>query len=324
MSGKHRRVLLVQLKRVGDVLLCTPLIRALRADPAVQRIVFLTEEHNRAVLERNTALNEVLTVPAKMSLGDWLNIQARLRHQALDCVFDLSGTPRSCTLTALSCAPLRVGFRVRAPRRWVYNRTVIPDRSKYTVDRRLDLLREFGIGDRGFESELYLGTEDRREARALLEYAGFQAGGRLLAVAPTSRKKVKRWSADGFARVASWARDELGMEILLLSGYGEEEQAEEVRGAIPGGARRLPQVPPLQVLAALIEGSHVLVANDGGPKHLGVAVGTPTVTLFVSTAASSWHPPNDPRHIAVQARGDLDAEVEEVTRRLRSLLEEPD
>jgi ADP-heptose:LPS heptosyltransferase len=95
----------------------------------------------------------------------------------------------------------------------------------------------------------------------------------------------------------------------LLSGPGEEDQEAEVRHRISGEVPRLPEVPRLRVLAALIERSRILLANDGGPKHLAVALGVPTVTVFVSTSPSTWHPPDDPKHVAVQARGDLNAEI---------------
>jgi heptosyltransferase-3 len=313
------RVLLIQLKRVGDVLLCTPLARALRADRIGRRIIFLTEEPNREVLRGNPSIDEILTLPDGMGFAEWRRVLGALRRARVDCVIDCSGTPRSCILARVSGARLRVGFRVRAPRRWAYNRLVVPDRSKYTVDRRLDLVRALDVEDRGVAPELHLDEEDRSEARRLLQAAGYPQDAPLLAVAPTSRKDAKRWPAEGFARVAAWARAELGMEVLLLCGYGEEDQQEEVRRLIPGGARRLPEVPRLRVLAALVETSRVLVANDGGPKHLAVALGLPTVTVFVSTAASSWHPPGDPKHVAVQGRGEIDAEIEEVCRALRSV-----
>jgi ADP-heptose:LPS heptosyltransferase len=314
---------LIQLKRVGDVLLCTPLARALRADRADRRILFLTEVSNREVLRGNQTIDAVLTVPDPMRPRDWWGIVPRLRAESIDTVIDCSGTPRSCLLTALSGAPVRIGFRVRLPRRSAYNRIVVPDRSKYTVDRRLDLLRSLGIEDRGFDPELVLDADDREEANALLTAAGFPSMANLIAIAPTSRKPKKRWSPDGFARVATWARDRLGLEILLLCGYGEEEQEEEVRSRIVGGARRLPEIPRLRVLAALIERSRILLTNDGGPKHLAVALKTPTVTLFVSTAPSSWHPPGADDHVAVAGREDVAAEVEEVCEALRTLVAIP-
>lgn len=322
-STADRTVLLIQLKRVGDVLLCTPLVRALRADRADRRILFLTEEPNREVLRGNPAIDAILTIPDPMRPGDWWRIVRRLRAESIDTVIDCSGTPRSCLLTALSGAPTRVGFRVRAPRRFAYNRVVIPDRSKYTVDRRLDLVRSLGIDDRGFDPDLTLDADDRDEAETLLIAAGLPEDANLIAIAPTSRKPEKRWSPEGFARVASWARDRLGLEILLLFGYGEEVQEEEVRTLIEGGARRLPEVPRLRVLAALVERSRLLVANDGGPKHLAVALGVPTVTVFVSTASSSWHPPAADAHLAIAGRGDVVAEAEEVCEAIRRLLASP-
>ncbi len=310
-SEASARVLVVQQKRVGDVLLCTPLLRALRADWPERRIAFLTEASNGPLLHGNPNCDAILTIPPSMGLADWSRLRTALRQEHPGVVVDLSGTPRSCVITWLSGAPVRVGFRVRLPRRWVYNIAETPDRSKYTVDRRLDLLRAIGIAARGFETELFLTAEERRDAAGLLERAGFPSGAPLLAVAPTSRKGSKRWSPEGFASLALWAHEELHAEILLLRGPGEEEQEDEVRRILPFRVPRLDRTPSLRILAALIERSRVLVANDGGPKHLAAAIGVQTVTVFVSTGPASWHPPGDPRHKAVVAGEGLAGEIRE-------------
>ncbi|MBD3160946.1 MAG: hypothetical protein GF346_02150, partial [Candidatus Eisenbacteria bacterium] len=166
-------VLLIQLKRIGDVLLCTPLVRALAADRPERRIFFLTEAPNREVLRGNPAIDEIVTLPDPMTTADWRRVRARLRALRPEWTIDCSGTPRSCLLARMSGAPVRVGFRVRLPRRWAYNRVVTPDRSKYTVDRRLDLVRALGVADRGFRPELFLDERDRAEADRLLRAAGF-------------------------------------------------------------------------------------------------------------------------------------------------------
>lgn len=315
----RQRVLVIQLKRVGDVLLCTPLLRALREDQPGRRIAFLTEEPNREVLRGNPRLDAILTIPPRMRAGDWRSLRWRLREEAFDLVVDCSGAPRSCLVTALSRARERVGFRVRLPRRLAYNRLVVPDRSKYTVDRRLDLLRSIGIGDCGFHTEIALDPEDWAEADRMLAGAGIDRLAPLLAIAPTSRKSAKRWSPEAFAQVAARAHRDLGAQVLLLRGEGEEDQEEAVRRSLGFEAPRLPEAPRLRVLAALIGRSRALLANDGGPKHLAVALGIPTVTVFVSTAPSSWHPPGDPRHVAIAlsgASGASEAEAFAATQRV--------
>lgn len=310
-SGASARVLLIQLKRVGDVLLCTPLLRALRVDWPERRIAFLTEEANAPLLSGNPNCDATLTIPPSMGIADWIRLRAALRAERPGVVIDLSGTPRSCIIAALSGAPVRVGFQVRLPRRWVYNIVEVADRSKYTVDRRLDLLRAIGIEDRGFSTDFYLADEERREAARLLERAGFPPDAPMLSIAPTSRKGQKRWTPEGFASLALWAREDLGAEILLLRGPGEEDQEEEIRRILPFPLRRLEEAPPLRILAALLERSRVLVTNDGGPKHIAAALGVPTVTVFVSTGPGSWHPPGDPRHSAVVAGEGLAVEIRE-------------
>jgi ADP-heptose:LPS heptosyltransferase len=307
MAGRY---LLLQLKRVGDVLLCTPLVRAIREQEPSARILFLTEEANEPVLRGNPRCDAILTIPPRMGIGEWRALRERLRTEAPATAIDFSGTPRSCIITALSGAPVRVGFRVRAPRRWLYNKVVVPNLNAYTVERRLDLLRALGIRERGLATEIYLDEKDRSEAERILAETGFAPRTPIVAIAPTSRRDAKRWAAEGFARAAALARETIRGEILILCGPGEEEQAEEVRRRIPS-ARMPERPPPLRTAAAMIERARILIANDGGLKHVAVALGVPTVTIFVSTGPAGWHPPGDARHVAIVAGGDLEREIGE-------------
>lgn len=316
-SAPGNRFLLLQPKRVGDVILCTPVARAIRQARPQARVAFLTETHNEAVLRGNPRIDEVICIPPRMGAGDWLRLSRRLRKESPGIVIDFAGTPRSCVIAAISRAPARVGFRVRLPRRLVYNIVEVPDRSKYTVDRRLDLVRAIGIPDAGFEPELHLDASDRAEADRLLRAAGFEDARPILAVAPASRRDGRRWTPEGFASVAVSACDEMGAEILLLSGVGEEEQEDAVRRILPRRIPRLPEVPGLRVLAALIERSKALLTNDAGPKHLAVALRVPTVTIFIGSSIASWQPPGDPAHRAVRARDDLNATIGEAVDALR-------
>jgi heptosyltransferase III len=315
----RRTFLILQLKRIGDVLLCTPLLRAIHDHDSAARILFVTETANEPVLLGNPYLKAVITIPARMGIRDWRLLRARLLDERVDVAIDPAGTPRSCAIAALCRAPLRVGFRVRAPRRWIYNRVIIPNLETYTVNRRLDLLRAIGLQDSGLETDLNLDDSDRDAADHVLSLAGFRAGMPIVAIAPTSRKGPKRWFAEGFARVASQAQDMTGGEILLLYGPGEEDQAEEVRRLLPGGCPVLRDAPPLRTAAAMIERAVVLIANDGGLKHLAVALHVPSITIFVSTGPAGWHPPGHPLHSAVLARGDIDAEMAEIRAALERL-----
>ncbi|MDM7914718.1 MAG: hypothetical protein QUU85_05550, partial [Candidatus Eisenbacteria bacterium] len=75
-------ILLIQLKRIGDVLLCTPLARALKVDRPDRRVLFLTEEANRPILEGNTRIDRVLTVPSSMGLSAWRTVVLELRSES--------------------------------------------------------------------------------------------------------------------------------------------------------------------------------------------------------------------------------------------------
>ena len=310
-SSPPEKILVLQLRRLGDVLLTTPLLRALHHLYPAARIDFLTEPSNHVVLAGNPHLTRVWPYPRSGAVPVVLSLSRALAAERYDLSVDTLGDPRSAWIGLLAGAKLRVGFDVRIPRRWSYHHVVHRDPRKYTVDRKLDLVRWLGEVPRDLRPEYRVPEEARREAKALL--GGRLGGRRVAAVSPVSRKAPKRWEPRAFAAVA----DELagrGFAILFLCGPGEEAQVAGVTDAMHRRAEAEgPLAPSIPVLAALIESAAALVGNDNGMKHLAVAVGTPTVTVHTVSRARSWNPPDDPRHEAVETEGRAaDAEIRRV------------
>jgi ADP-heptose:LPS heptosyltransferase len=293
---------MLQLTRLGDVLLTTPLARAVHHLFPEARIDFLTEPANHLVLAGNPHLTRLWAYPPRGGFGSVLSLARALRRERYDLSLDTLGDPRSVVIGVLAQARLRVGYDVRAPRRWAYHKVVERDPAKYTVDRKLDLVRWLGSVPSDLQPEYYIPEGARAAARAFWRDNGLD-GFRVAALSPVSRKAAKRWSPSAFAEAADGLAAE-GCAILLLWGPGEEGQIAEVRGAMRSSPVGVDPPPPIPLLAAMIERASILVGNDNGMKHLAVASGTPTVTVHTVSRASSWNPPNDPRHVALELAGD--------------------
>jgi heptosyltransferase-3 len=294
------KILVLQIRRLGDVLLTTPLLRALRHLFPQARLDFLSEAANHVVLADNPHLTRLWTYPVPGGPVRVLALARALSRERYDVSVDTLGDPRSAMIGFLAGARLRIGFDVRIPRRWAYHRVVRRDPSKYTVDRKLDLVRWLGEVPLDLRPEYRVPEAARAEAAGLWTKLGIE-GRRVAALSPVSRKKEKRWDPRAFAAVADRLAGE-GFAILLLWGPGEESQASAVAAAmraepVLGGA------PPVPQLAAMLERASVLVGNDNGMKHLAVAVETPSVAVHTVSSARSWNPPGDPRHVAVETEG---------------------
>jgi ADP-heptose:LPS heptosyltransferase len=212
--------------------------------------------------------------------------------------------PRSAFMAALTRAPIRVGYALRG-RRYAYTiplerEPVGPEGplARYAPEASLDLVRAIGIAPRGLDLEIHVSAEARARIDRWLREEGIGARP-LAACLPSGTWPSKTWHPERFAAVMDALHG--NADVLWLWGPGEEPLARACRARMKNPSSVGPAMGWLE-LAALLERCALLVSNDSGPKHLAVAIGTPTVTVFGPTHPGAWQPPSGP-HAAVEARG---------------------
>lgn len=286
-----KRVLIIQLNYLGDVVLATPTARALRAAVPGARIDFLTTELGAQALEDNPYIDLVLAYP-KLSF---------LRRNNYDAVFDLHSVPRSALYTAATGARLRVGIRGRGPRNLAY--TELHDKEHgavYMARQKMRLLKSLGVNHKIANAALVLSVSEKQRqwAQALLQQK--QLYQPVVALSPVAKHEYKQWGPNNWAAVGD-ALASMGASILITSGPGEGKQAEAVANAM-----RFPAVwqygdTSVRELGALYQQCTLWVGNDGGPKHIATAVGLPTVTVYRETLGDIWSDPESAKQVAINA-----------------------
>ena len=298
-----RRLLLMQLKWMGDVLMTTPAIRAARRAFPEARIDYVTGVEGAAVLEGNPHLDGVIVWRRGLA---GLRTMAEIARRGYDAVVDFRSTPRDAWYVLASRAPIRIGMRGRGPRNLVYTRQFEwGEGPAYMAARKLQPLRGLGIepGETpDLALELVIDQGERDWARDLLARHGLLEPGPdpapIVAVSPVTRVHYKQWGPGRWAAVADRIA-ESGARVLVTSGPGELAQA---RAVVEG--MRYPAVydygpTSIRQLAALYERCALWVGNDGGAKHIAVAMGTPTVTAFRHREGAVWTEPGE-RHRAIE------------------------
>jgi ADP-heptose:LPS heptosyltransferase len=314
-----RRILLIQLRAIGDVILTTPAIRVLRRRFPEARIDFLANAAPAEALENNPHLNEVLIYPYSPNDAAGLLRQGlKLRQKRYDVVIDFLGTAATALLTRFSGAPVRVGYRLRF-RRILYTHHEIGYRGDiYNALTKFSLLRPLGIQDEELAPEMFVPAEAEGWAKEYFYRTGL-ANQSVIALAPQAKRLRRRWPGDGFAAVANWLQDQ-EHRIILIWAPGEREYVESVAKMISPEPAISPQTSLMQS-AALMKRCRLLVCNCGGAKHVAVAVGTPTFTIHGPTDPRVWTPPNDPRHAFVRSATERteDVAAEQVIQGIRAM-----
>ena len=298
-----RRALVIRHRAGGDLLLSTPALLALKAALPGASVEVLAARGMAEILDGNPDVDRVLEFDRR-SLVSQAALYARLVRGGYDLVLDMVSNPRSAIMTALTRARVRVGYDLRG-RRYAYTVRIPREPSgsagpllRYAPEAALDLVRAIGIQPRGLELRFRVSGEARRRMDRWLDESGL-AGRPIVACLPAGSWASKTWPAERFVATMDALCDHAN--ALWLWGPGEEALAQACRSMTHARAAVAPRTG-WQDLGALLSRCALLVSNDSGPKHLAVALGIPTVTIFGPTHPATWHPLDGP-HAAISAEG---------------------
>jgi lipopolysaccharide heptosyltransferase II len=299
-TTEPKRILLIRLKGIGDVILSTPLFRALKKKFPSAQIDLVTRTLCEPIVRHNPHLSRVILYPEKpASFGEMARFVSRLRDEKYDWVIDLAAEPRSAWLTLFTGAPLRAGYAFRF-RQWAFNHRIPKNKiRKYQADVNLDIIRALGVEDQGNQTEINLDQEDKAWAEQYFAQDEIKNLKYHVGLNPTGTWSSKRWPATHWKELVGMINQELGVKPILLGGPDEEG----LINAIRVGSENLSLVKPpttLSQAAAFVARLDLLVGNDGTPQHLAQAFGTKSLTLCGPHWGMGWTKPGDMRHRYLQ------------------------
>lgn len=310
------KVLLIQLRQLGDILLTTPAIRALKKTYPDAEISFLTHPMGQLILTGNPDLKEHLIYPID-SRFEQLAFVLALRAKKFDVVFDFMSNPRSALLTRATGAPRRYSFA--SPRSWAYT-GVVPRESgrDYIVNEKFRVLSQAGIVSDDVRLMLPWSNSDLKPwqdflaSRPLLQ----EKKPRVL-LSPTHRRENRRWPLTSWIRLAEILTQDWGAQVIWLWGPGEEDEVRSLKEQCRIPTLLAPKTS-FRELAALMAQCDLFIGNSNGPSHVAVAVNTPSLQFHGPTDAPSWSPMTTRHRVAAKAAM-VEISLEEVMQELHLL-----
>jgi ADP-heptose:LPS heptosyltransferase len=289
-SRSIQRILLIQLYGLGDVLLTTPAVRAVRRQFPEARIDYLTLRLGADAIAGNPHLDEVLLYPYDEKLPWWFIREIRKRRY--DAIIDFRSIPRTATLIGFSGARIRSGLRARGPRNLAYTDLVpkLPPLDLYLARRNLQMLAPLGIDAASatdLSLDLAVSDAERQWADEFWSRYGLATNRPVVAISAVSELSYKNWGAARWSIVAE-ALLESGAQVILTHGPNERPQVEAVVGRMRSRPVWGEDFTSVRQMAALYQRCALWLGNDGGPKHVAVAMGVPTVSVFRWTFGPNW------------------------------------
>ena len=285
-------ILLIQLKRIGDLVLTTPAIVALREKFPDAKLTLVVSPQCAELLP---AIPDVDNRLLSSAARTWLEIA----RGNFDYCIDFTRNDRSAFLVFLSRAQKRiVSFRIKVRSKFrtrFYNEFVEHRmRDMHTVDYHLALLEPLGISNASSAINLQLPATARENASRLRQESKIRD--QFIVVHPGSARAEKFWEPERWAEVVNRVREKHDVDVVLTGGRSalEQNHIREIKSKLQQPVIDLSGKTSLLTLAAVVADAQLLITVDSAPMHLAAATRTPQVILFGPTNPFHWRPRQSP------------------------------
>jgi heptosyltransferase-2 len=288
-----KNILFIRIDRIGDLVLSTPALKAIKKAYQHAKLVVLSSPSNCSLLFNNPYIDQIIVYDRRNKLKDRIKIVRQLREYNFDLAIDpyADYELETALIALLSGAKKRVGyasygrevfFNIQAPK--------IKD-NQYLVDLTLDILKPLGIMSANKSPELFLSENEKKWARNWLTKRGI-GGKTLVGIHPGGNYETQRWLPERFAEVAKHLIRNGYSDVLIFGAPGDKGLVNQICSIVEA------EVPTyigsdIRQFASLVCSCKILICNNSGPLHIAVALNIPTISMMGPTNKDRWMPIGD-------------------------------
>ena len=292
-----RNILCIRLDYLGDVLMCTPALRALRDTMPDCRITLLTSGSGAAAVPHVPEVDEAIVYAAPWmkssaphgAAADLAFMQS-LRERQFDAAVIFTTYSQSPLPAAMMCylagIPLRAAHCHENPYQLLTDWVPDPEPEKlvrHEVQRQLDLVAALGCETRNQRLSFEVKKDDRDSVRQKLQALGLAPERPWILCHPGATAASRRYPASHWAQAVRELATQSGLDIVFTGSAEESILIEQIRSEAGIAAASLAGALTLGQLGAAISLASVVVSNNTGPAHMAAAIGTPIVDLYALT-----------------------------------------
>lgn len=293
-SLNPKKILLLRMDRIGDMLCTTPAFRAIRQAYPDAQIDLVASEGNASVVRGNPDIDTVFVFPLK-KIWHWPFHFLRLKLRGYDMAVALNGTSKTTSrLVAFINPKLKVGTWSRKTEKY-YDLTVPSEPGDHTIDLQLKVAA--AIDAPSDDSSLVFPVSEELKGRARLKYPRREGKKRVVVFIGNAKKVDTRWPETKFVELVDALVKRDNLEVYIVAGPGDEGLLDGFTWSddcilYPGGS--------LQELGAFFGTCDLFVTSSSGPMHLAAAVDVPMVAILANYTFECWRPLAD-IHAIVQS-----------------------
>lgn len=302
MRIKPKKILIIRLSSIGDVLLTTPVIKVLKNNFPKASLSYLVEDKSEGIIKNNPYLDEVIIFSkkelknisqneGKISAFKYIiNFINKLKKKDYDLVIDLHSVFRSGIFSFFTFADYRIGFKKQLIS-LLYTKRIKNLPKEHVVDEYLSILKTLDIDFKNIEKEFTINIpiSTKNKIDNLFNENNYEMKKKIAIVPSTSREK-KDWDEKKFAKLADWLINKKDVTLFLLGSPSERKKCLRIKEIMRRPPVILAGKTDLIELAEVIRRLDLLITGDTAPLHIAMALNTKLVGLYGPTSPKRYGP----------------------------------
>lgn len=298
MNESFKKILIIRLSAIGDVVNVLPALKALRLQYPDAHISWLVEDRANDILIDNPDLDEIIPFPRRKwiagiknpltilpTISEALVFFKDLRDKRFDLVIDFQGNLKSGLMTMFTGRCVKIGFDKTACKEWNHlftNRHVqLGEKRMHRIDKNLSLLKAIDIDAEYIRPQIPISCEDKRYISDFLK-RNIRPEKPLIVIHPGTSKfgRYKQWPGLNYSRLADMLIERLGVSVIFTWGPSELGMVKEISSAMRHQTIISCRTTSLKELAEIIRNASLFISGDTGPMHIASVIGKPIIAIF--------------------------------------------
>lgn len=298
-----RRICIVLLSAVGDVVHGLPVVNALKRDDPTSHITWLLQPGPATLVRGHPSIDEIILLERRRGWRGFLDARRAIRTHTFDLTLALQDYAKAGLLTAFTRAPIRLGYdraRARDANGLFTNRRIPPHAPQHIQDEYLEFLAPLGVTAEPVEWRIGPHEDERGWQREFVS----RVGPRFVPLVVGSSRPEKDWLDDRWAELAAALDADFGLTPVVAGGATARERATEqaILARVPRAVSALDS--GLRRLTAILDAAPLVISLDTGPLHIAAALDRPVVSLIGYTNPARYGPYRRSQDLIVNAYGE--------------------
>ena len=320
-----KRILVIQLKQIGDVLLSSPICNSLRKSYPDAKIDYIIYDYTFGVVENNPNIDNVIKITSKERESKFQFLKFLTKLPNYDICINVQGKIEGALISVFSRAKIKISWNKKG---WnlIHNVPVKANEKMTitgvgnTIDHRLALLTPLDNIKYEREIKIWIEDKEREEIKKKFTNSGIDLKRPIIAFGVTSRREFRIWPKERFAKLIDFLYEKYNTQAILFYApedkkyNSEEEYCYKVKELVKNKEAVFTNIRTKSVreLIVILAESDMYIGNDNGPRHFAQAVDTPSFAIFTTlNNKKSFCPSNNLRHKAVDIQDVLNFTEEE-------------